>query len=352
MTAGELLDESGSLLALARAYPERLDQTFERELPGGARLSGTDAAILEITPAEASATWLVLSTGVHGNETAPMEILDRMVADILAGKLQVTVNLLLLIGNPPAMIRQRRELNHNLNRLFAGKHLDLDDSQDPEGQRAALLEARVQRFFDGSAPEDQKLHYDLHTALRASRHEKFVVYPFLHDRPRDVAQIRQWMAGGVNTFLLSHQPAPTFSYFSSTACGAHGFTVELGKVRPFGENRLEDFAEAEAMLRKLISGAPGDTWAVDLNDGNFYQVVGEVTRETEDFRLHLASDAANFTTFDQGYLLAEDGDRKYRVEQDGDAIVFPNPNVAIGHRAGLVVRRIKAGDLNKPDAAN
>ena len=346
MTASEVLHDSHSLLALARAYPEHLDEAFESVLPGGGRLSATDAAILEIAPGQPSSTWLVLSTGVHGNETAPMEILDRLVADILGGTLEVAVNLLLLIGNPPAMIEQRRELNHNLNRLFAGKHRDLADKGDAEAGRAALLEARVRRFFDAAGAGDLKLHYDLHTALRASRHEKFVVYPYLHDRPRELDQIRQWMAGGVNTFLLSHQPAPTFSYFSSKHCGAHGFTVELGKVRPFGENRLADFAEAETMLRKLIGGAPGDTGTQDPEQGNFYRVVGEITRDTENFRLHLAPDAANFTTFDEGFLLAEDGGRQFRIEQEGDAIVFPNPDVAIGHRAGLVVRRIRAADLN------
>jgi succinylglutamate desuccinylase len=37
-------------------------------------------------------------------------------------------------------------------------------------------------------------------------------------------------------------------------------------------------------------------------------------------------------------LLAVDGDTEYRVEEGGEAIIFPNANVALGQRAMLLVK--------------
>jgi len=46
---------------------------------------------------------------------------------------------------------------------------------------------------------------------------------------------------------------------------------------------------------------------------------------------------ANFTAFAAGTELARDGDYRYRVSHDEERIVFPNPSVKPGLRAGLMV---------------
>ncbi|MBV8467661.1 MAG: succinylglutamate desuccinylase, partial [Burkholderiales bacterium] len=38
-----------------------------------------------------------------------------------------------------------------------------------------------------------------------------------------------------------------------------------------------------------------------------------------------------------GYVLADDGDERFVVEEQGARIVFPNPKVKNGLRAGIVV---------------
>ena len=44
-----------------------------------------------------------MSAGVHGNETAPIELLNQLVGDLLIGRLPLTVRLLVVLGNPAAM---------------------------------------------------------------------------------------------------------------------------------------------------------------------------------------------------------------------------------------------------------
>ena len=45
----------------------------------------------------------------------------------------------------------------------------------------------ITEFFEYAAYE--KLHYDMHTAIRASKNEKFAVYPFMHGRPHSKEQL-------------------------------------------------------------------------------------------------------------------------------------------------------------------
>jgi len=53
--------------------------------------------------------------------------------------------------------------------------------------------------------------------------------------------------------------------------------------------------------------------------------------------LLVAADVPNFTPFGQGTLLARDGDYRYTVQHAVERLVFPNPAVKPGLRAGLLV---------------
>ena len=67
-----------------------------------------DCGILQLIPHEPCDRSLVLSSGLHGNETAPIELLDRLLQAIASGQLQPRTRLLLLLGNPQAMRRGER----------------------------------------------------------------------------------------------------------------------------------------------------------------------------------------------------------------------------------------------------
>jgi len=221
-----------------------------------------------------------------------------------------------------------------MNRLFSGAHSKGEGLVNAERVRAKQLEDAVASFFE--AGEGTRYHYDLHTAIRASKNEKFAVYPYLHDRIHSKGQLAFLAACGVKTILLSESSTTTFSYFSSYQYNAHAFTVELGKVRPFGQNDMRRFEDAKQAITQLITQteyAP----TVDMDDLDIYRVNQVINRNEEQFTLHFDDDTPNFTDYPKGTVLASEPGKEYIAEQDGEAIVFPNAKVAIGQRALLTV---------------
>ena len=327
---------NNDFLALTLANPKEISP-FHFTFPSGTAFV-EDTGILRLEPTEASSTSLVLSAGIHGNETGPIELLNNLVTSILEGQLTLNIRLLVLIGNPIAANCSKRFCEVNLNRLFSGAWQNYEGF---EADRAQQLELAVSDFYqkEDQQGEQVRLHYDLHTAIRGSMHEKFVVHPFVEKAVYDKEQLAFLASSGIEAVLLSHQPTTTFSYYSHAAHGAHAFTVELGKVHPFGQNDLSRFDDLERSLVLLLQ--EGVLAQKPLSTLQVFSVLEALIKDDESYELSIADDVKNFTQFEEGYVLARSEKSQYQVEKNGDAIVFPNTNLPVGQRAGLMVRPIE-----------
>lgn len=323
-------------LSLSRYEPSSLPINKPIALPDGGTATVWAPGIIVFEPETPASKQLVYSCGVHGNETAPIEICDELVNGLLSGALVCVNRLLVLFGNLPAMDIGKRFVVENMNRLFSGAHSQGQGIVNEERRRAKELEEAVERFFTLGDDALPRFHYDLHTAIRESKNEKFAVYPFLHGRLHSRYQLALLADCGVKTVLLSQSPTTTFSYYSSHTHQAHAFTVELGKVMPFGENDMTRFEKVKATLTSLATEAdyiPKSHW----QDVELFEVSQVINKNKEDFSLHFADDTPNFTDFPKGTVLASEEGATYYSEHDGEAIVFPNANVAVGQRALLTV---------------
>lgn len=305
-------------------------------------ISVWDSGVMHIEPKQVSEVerCYVFSSAVHGNETAPIEICNEIITQVLSKKIRITQPALFIFGNPASINIGQRFVEENMNRLFSGHHskpnTDSNGFRNKECERAAKLEEYVTRFFE-SYPGWHRTHYDLHTAIRDSAHEKFAVYPFLHGKKWSKEQFETLRAMGVTTFLLMEKPATTFSYYSSREHGAEAFTVELGKVRPFGQNDQSKFAAAKQTLIELLQGKVFDGSQFDQANYQIMTVFREINKKGDSFELCFSDDAANFTLYKKGDVIAKENGQDIVVEAEEEAIVFPNANVAIGQRALLMV---------------
>jgi succinylglutamate desuccinylase len=320
----------------------------------GARWSWLDDGVLVMEPAapQANVRSVLVSAGVHGDETAPIELLAFLVRDIAQGRAALTCRLMVILGNVDAMRDGCRYRDDDLNRLFSGRHLQVPGSH--EAPRAAALEQAAVRFF-AAAPDEPgaRWHIDMHTAIRASAFERFALLPHT-GKPFSRAMFEWLGQARISAVLLHTTKGTTYSHFTAQTCGADACTLELGKVRPFGENDLTRFAGADFALRHLLAGTHGDADAdVNANSNSnasmprVFTVIDQLTKQSEAFELLFATDVANFTPFAKDTLLARDGDYRYTVRHDEERIVFPNATVKPGLRAGLLVIETTAETLAK-----
>ena len=301
----------------------------------GVRLRWLGEGALEVTPPGGQDTGLdlLLSAGIHGNETAPIELLDRLLQGIARGDIKPRARILFLFGNPGAMRTGNRFVEEDLNRLFNGRH---ECSCGSEALRACELEQLATAFF--SLAGRTRLHYDLHTAIRGSKLEQFALYPFKEGRAPSRRELARLRAAGMEAVLLQSKPSIVFSAFTCEQLNAEAFTLELGKARPFGHNAGVNVERLEQRLKQIIEGTEPSLEEASLDGLQLFSVAREVIKHSEAFILHLPADVENFSELPKGYLLAEDaGKTRWIIEEKGARIIFPNPKVKSGLRAGIII---------------
>ena len=322
----------GKLLELTLTDHEPAEKT--QVTPRGVRLRWLGEGALEVRPPEGedSGLDLLLSAGIHGNETAPIELLEKLLHGVADGSIQPRARVLFLFGNPPAIRKGERFIEQDINRLFNGRH---ELSSGFEALRAAELEQFARVFF--SKPERARLHYDLHTAIRGSKIEQFALYPYKEGRKHSRRELARLAAAGMEAVLLQSKSSITFSAFTYEQLDAEAFTLELGKARPFGQNEQVNLDKLETRLIHLIENT--EPRAEQSLDGlKLFSVAREIIKHSDSFHLHLPADIENFSELSKGYLLAEDlAETRWVVEEEGARIIFPNPKVKNGLRAGILI---------------
>ncbi|MCU1734167.1 MULTISPECIES: succinylglutamate desuccinylase [unclassified Pseudomonas] len=322
----------GKLLELTLAGREPAEKT--QLTVEGVRLRWLAEGALEVRPPESRDIGLdiLLSAGIHGNETAPIELLDELLHGIARGDVKPRARILFLFGNPEAIRRGERYLEQDVNRLFNGRH---ELSSGSEALRACELERLATTFF--SLPGRTRLHYDLHTAIRGSKIEQFALYPYKEGRQHSRRELARLRAAGMEAVLLQSKTSITFTAFTYEQLEAESFTLELGKARPFGQNEQVNLDRLQARLVQIIEGTEPEQ-PEGLDGLQLFSVAREIIKHSDNFHLHLPADIENFSELSKGYLLAEDlAETRWVVEEEGARIIFPNPKVKNGLRAGILI---------------
>ncbi len=282
------------------------------------------------TPKEKSKKKILISCGIHGNETAPIEIINDLITQIMTGTVTLAHDLMIIFGNIEAMKTQARFLDFNLNRLFSGQWKNEPDAR--ESKRAKELESVTSSFFsETSLP---CLHLDLHTAIAKSHHEKFAIVPSYKDKKHSTKELAFLSSLGLDALVMEKNTTTTFSSYTQNLFGGSGLsaTVELGKVYPFGKNDRSKFTKVEDSLKRLLSQD-------DLPQSKItkqYFVTRTLIKDHQGYKLCLTNDDINFTLLDTKKILEVTLEGE-QFPSKNEYIIFPNQHVKIGQRSGLII---------------
>lgn len=275
---------------------------------------------------------VLVSVGVHGDETGPIEVLAHVIDALSQAPSALAVDLMVCVGNIDAIAAGKRFIDADLNRMFRAERGSLASAV--EAARADTMIAATEAFFATAGPV--RWHLDLHTAIRPSLYPTFAIVPDLIADQGKAALIGWLGEAAIGAIIMNPKSAGTYSYYSAEHRGAAGSTVELGRVGALGQNDLSLFADVEAALNRLLRGAAPAAAKVQPH---VFKVAQEIIKLSDDFRMSFDRSTQNFTSLPAGAVIATDGDTVYTVKHAEELVVFPNPDVRSGLRAGLMVVR-------------
>ena len=327
--------QSAALPEAVRALAEAdFGAVAQRFAEAGFAVSLPAPGILTVkAAADAQRPSVLVSVGVHGDETGPIEMVAWLIEALSRTPRELAVDLMLCVGNIDAIAQGKRFIDADLNRMFRLERGALAGTA--EAARADALIAATYAFFEDAGP--QRWHLDLHTAIRPSHYPMFAIVPeIIADEAR--LALLDWLGqAAIGAVIMNPKSVGTYSYYSSEHHGAAGSTVELGRVGTLGQNDLSQFADASAALDRLLRGLPG----VEAKAApHVFATARQVIKLSDAFTMSVGRETWNFTPMKKGEVIATDGETVYRVEHDEELVVFPNPDVRVGLRAGLMVTRI------------
>ena len=307
----------------------------ETKLNNGTVIKQHAIGLLEVIPPDARMA-MVISAGIHGNETAPIELVNQLVNIILTEKITTCCRTLFIIAHPEAILREQRYIDTNLNRLFFDKNNVQKDSLAVEIAIAKGLQRHLRHFYQSLPKSITPWHLDLHSTIRQSQHACFAIIPSSATNKEKLLTFCQ--QASLEAALLAKAASHTFSWWSGHYYQAIAATVELGRIAPLYHNDLAQYQGFYHALVAMLSGRALST--IDNKDVfTTYQVSRTLYKQSEDFAFAFADDTANFTFFEQGSLIAKQGGQLYHAKDRGEAVVFPNSNVELGQRALLLVTK-------------
>ena len=323
--------KSDALQALAAGDFSMLAQRF---LDAGFAVALPGPGMLQIKSAdEVDRASVLLSVGVHGDETGPIDMLAQLLDGLSRQPGQLAVDLMICVGNISAIKAGRRYIDADLNRMFRLDRGALAGAA--EAARADRMIAATVDFF--SEAKGTRWHLDLHTAIRPSTYPTFAIVPELI-APKGKAALTRWLGqAGIAAIIVNPTSSATYSHFSAQHCGALATTVELGRVGVLGQNDLALFVDVTLALGGLLRAtAPPEGVPVTTP---VFTVAQQIIKQSDAFSMAFDGATQNFTALPAGAVIATDGDTIYRVGPVEELVVFPNPDVRVGLRAVLMVVR-------------
>ena len=280
---------------------------------------------------------LVVLGAVHGNEKCGTRAIESVLDELRRGALEIVAGRVTLVpvANPAAYERDRRAVDHNLNRRLGPKP-EPEDYEDVVGNALCpLLQAHdvlldLHSFHNPGEPFAFVGPEDNSGPLEPFGHQAAETRLALHLGPRRF--VEGWMSvyeKGVQQRRASAQASPAHLLGTEFAVGTTEYMRSQGGYGVTYECGQHDDPQAPARARhailqtlKLLGLIPGEPEAPPPSI-ELLKLVGVVDRLDDGDQL--ARDYASFDPIRAGEIIGTRADgAQVLAERDG-FIVFPNP---------------------------
>ncbi|EWH11010.1 succinylglutamate desuccinylase [Catenovulum agarivorans DS-2] len=300
------------------------------------------AGILEFIPARYFEHSVILTAGVHGDETAPIEVLDQVIRDIAHNELKLQYHLVVVFANPQAIRQGIRFVDTNLNRLFASAYNSQSDGpplglDNYEYRRAAQLKQALHVIFARTA-FTHRIHLDLHCSIKPSIYPVFAVKPYT-EVGRAPVIYNCPIVYPVEALIHSRRASATLSYYTTNYLAANAATVELGQAAPLYKNPPAMLKSIYSNIRVQLAQNFSQPRFCILSDKHFV-VKAEIIKQKLDFRFAADLQFNNFHPIASDRIIAYQTRFQPIFAKANQRICFANQAVEVGHRAALIVEKL------------
>lgn len=254
---------------------------------------------------------VAIFVGVHGNETAGVFALNKILPELEISR----GTLYIAYANPPAIEKNVRMLNKNLNRCFFKENL----GTDPEDIRARELMKVLDKC---DALLDIHMFYDDDGA-------PFVI---CEDNALELAVFFDVDTISTNWTVVEPGAADGYMYTN----GKIGVCVECGPISKafeytsFAERAILQFLKYFAMSNKVVE--------FSLSKKIIIEAKFAVLKTPHNFEL--TKGFKNFDKLVAGQLIAKDSNKEF-IARHGECIIFPHYEARIGEEAFIIGKVIE-----------
>ncbi len=261
--------------------------------------------IIEITSGKPGPT-LAIFAGVHGNETAGVLALEEVIPELKLAKGKI----FLAYANPPALAKNVRMINKNLNRCFYKGN----NGNTPEDVRARELMNVLDKC---DALLDIHMFYD-------DDGSPFVI---CEENAIKVAEI--FDVDVISTNWTETEPGGADGYMFEN--GKIGICLECGPISKAAE--YKNFAKVSIYQYLSYYGLINNSVGYSLKKKRIIKSIKAVIKDTELFSL--LPGFTNFQKLNAGELIAKNKDI-YFIAKKNECIIFPHYNARVGEEAYII----------------
>ncbi|WP_432773736.1 succinylglutamate desuccinylase [Francisella salimarina] len=306
-----------------------------------------DCIVAIFPTAKTSQKAMIVSVGIHGDETEPVELVYKLFNDLINGNITINRPLMIIVGNLEAIRQGKRQIEVNLNRCFDIDELSLNNSL--EHKRALDIITVIDHFKKELDAENTSIELllDLHSYVYPDyfceyQDDKTQFAICVKEQPYNLSHEKILFACNLGKVITDINMKGTLvSFIVKKYPYITSMVFELGHAHKLGDNNPLDLENISNYLYTQVSEKYNQKIQRNSQQIEKYKFCPSVIKNNETFELNNNICLKNFTKYKKGTVLAyENGEVIYKAPSDNHTVLFPWPTRPIGAAGTYILEKL------------